>query len=299
MTRVFSNTAHLLTVSGKSKVELENTSIVTETARLYLWHQGEGHFLKQADVVGSVGPHSSREIYYITATTDEGQQLLSHRIGSELNARWSARLFSITWNHTSRQGHLSSWCMKFEGAENFKVFREAYEMCLYQTLHEVSRGKATVSLLRCLNELEAELSVFKAGEQAQASLVSSSGSESAEGEGTASDVEFSPGGLILSVYLVVVDFDTSIVESDSEPDSDEIDESVAFLPNIGKSSWNSQLAVGQGQKNNRTFVLQGDKIGVFSHSEEGKITYAATIKDLGYKKNKGLKPTRVIVSFFV
>lgn len=74
-------------------------------------------------------------------------------------------------------------------------------------------------------------------------------------------------------------------ESESE---DEVDEAVAaFEP----GERNSQLTVGH--KNNRTFVVRGDKIGVFKHTDEGKVEYAATIRDLGFKKMKSFKPKHV------
>lgn len=54
---------------------------------------------------------------------------------------------------------------------------------------------------------------------------------------------------------------------------------------------NSQLTVGY--KNDRTFVVRGDKIGVFKRTGTGKVEYAATIKDLGFKKMKSFKPKHV------
>lgn len=58
-----------------------------------------------------------------------------------------------------------------------------------------------------------------------------------------------------------------------------------------KGERNSQLTVGH--KHNRTFVVRGDKIGVFKHTEEGKVEYAATIKELGFKKMKSFRPKKV------
>lgn len=42
-------------------------------------------------------------------------------------------------------------------------------------------------------------------------------------------------------------------------------------------------------------MLQGDKIGVFKHSDEGTVEYAATIKALGFKGPgvKSFKPKHV------
>lgn len=63
------------------------------------------------------------------------------------------------------------------------------------------------------------------------------------------------------------------------------------MPPLAKGEKNSQLTVGH--KNDRTFVVRGDKIGVFKHTEDGKFDYAATIKDLGFKKMKSFRPKKV------
>ncbi len=82
-------------------------------------------------------------------------------------------------------------------------------------------------------------------------------------------------------------------DSESEPELDGGDEPAASMPTAEKDDLNSQLAVGNGEKNNRTFVVRGDKIGVFNHSDEGKMEYAATINDLGFRSMKGFKPKHV------
>ena len=72
-------------------------------------------------------------------------------------------------------------------------------------------------------------------------------------------------------------------------ESEEESESEAEKATVGTDKErNSLLTVGH--KNNRTFVVRGDKIGVFKHAEEdGKVDYAATIRDLGFKGMKSFK----------
>ncbi len=79
-------------------------------------------------------------------------------------------------------------------------------------------------------------------------------------------------------------------ESESEPDETSPD---PYMPADEKGDRNSQLAVGHGRKNNRTFVMRGDKIGVFKHANDGKVEYAATIRDLGFKRMKNFEPNYV------
>lgn len=78
--------------------------------------------------------------------------------------------------------------------------------------------------------------------------------------------------------------------SESEDEGDEAAVEAAVVAG-DPGEHNSQLIVGH--KNDRTFVARGEKIGVFKHTEEGKVEYAATIKDLGFKKMKTFKPKHV------
>ena len=88
----------------------------------------------------------------------------------------------------------------------------------------------------------------------------------------------------IEVTELTMSLATSTDESESESDGEE-------APAPTKGDKNSQLIVGH--KNDRTFVVRGDKIGVFKHSDEGKVEYAATLKDLGFKKMKSFKPKQV------
>ncbi len=150
-TRDESSLSNLFTVAvmdkgTKSSPKSTIPTVISKTAELYLWDQDSGHFLKQADVLGSISPRSLSYDFWMTATTDVGQQLLSHKITSELNARWSTKLSTVTWNHTSRLGHLSSWCLKFEGPKDCRGFWEAYSACLYEATNAASWQKVKVSL---------------------------------------------------------------------------------------------------------------------------------------------------------
>ena len=122
----------------------ESTTLITKKAELYLWDRDDGHFLKQADIYGSIAQPVAGYTFLITAMTSDGQQLLAHKLSSGLNARWSTKLASLTWNNTSAEGTISSWCFKFENSEDFKEFQEVYGSCMYEVLNQVSWEKAKV-----------------------------------------------------------------------------------------------------------------------------------------------------------
>lgn len=121
--------------------------LITKKAELYLWDQDDGHFLKQADIYGSISQASkSGYNYLISAMTFEGQQLLAHKLTTDLNARWSQSLASLTWNYAGDSGIISSWCFKFDSFEDFTEFQQVYGSCMYEALNQTSWEKVKVMI---------------------------------------------------------------------------------------------------------------------------------------------------------
>ena len=56
---------------------------------------------------------------------------------------------------------------------------------------------------------------------------------------------------------------------------------------------NSQLAVGF---KDRSYVVRGDKIGVFKHNERDGLDFATTIKNIKNKAGRDINPSRVSCS---
>ena len=75
--------------------------------------------------------------------------------------------------------------------------------------------------------------------------------------------------------------------SDSEEDAEE-DISASALAN---SDHNSQLMVGY--KGDRSYVVRGDKIGVFDHSADHEAKYISTMAKISTLKGKSFKPKNV------
>lgn len=128
-------------------------AIVSLPAELFLWDGEESNFVGQGDVEAKVvQSNTSRYEYWFVAVGAGGEQLFAHPVTAELNARWSERVWCVTWNHETKQGRLDSWCFKFEGEEGFKAFSEAHSKALYEHLNESSWEKAKVS--RTLSNLK-------------------------------------------------------------------------------------------------------------------------------------------------
>ena len=64
-----------------------------------------------------------------------------------------------------------------------------------------------------------------------------------------------------------------------------------LVPRTSNDECNSQLTIGY--KNDKTFVVRGDKLGIFGRTDDNKVKYLATIRDLKYKGKKSFKPKKV------
>ncbi|KDQ64569.1 hypothetical protein JAAARDRAFT_28213 [Jaapia argillacea MUCL 33604] len=236
--------------------------IAEAEAQLYLWDLQEEGFMKQADVVARIVHRPNAGFEYLLTASNEDGQLLMHKITSDMNQRWSHKMQSLTWNYLS-ENRQSSWCVRIEDAEAFEGFGNAFTRVLWETLHQYPWDK------------------MKADEQA---YVTSSNTEDVEMEDGEEDSEDEED----QVEDVLEDKSEDGSEED-EPQPDEDD-----LPQpLTKGERNSQLMVGY--KGDRSYVVRGNKIGVFSYSGENQVKYNATISNLATPKGKEFKPKKVML----
>ena len=107
--------------------------------------------------------------------------------------------------------------------------------------------------------------------------------------GTLFDMSYCPNlGLILGTEKEDDDF--------SEPEDEDVPEDEEDqLPALGKGEKNSQLTVGY--KGDRSYVVRGNNIGVFSHTgDHGSVRYHATIGKIAHpKSNRAINPKEVML----
>lgn len=80
--------------------------------------------------------------------------------------------------------------------------------------------------------------------------------------------------------------------SDEEDEEDNEFDEDGLPPQLAKGERNSQLTVGY--KGDRSYVIRGTKIGVFSHSDSG-VKYHATLNKVLNKKGKEFAPAHVSI----
>ncbi|KZT74368.1 VID27 cytoplasmic protein [Daedalea quercina L-15889] len=237
--------------------------LLAHPAELHVWDLDQGYFVKQADVNAKIAQHTSAGPfdYWLLVTKDESA-LLAHKITSDMNQRWAPKLMAFTWNHISEEGAQSSWCLRFETTEAYEGFQALFSRALWESLNNYSWDKA------------------KAEEQA---YVLRSQVEDVEMQDVEDDEDEEED--------VANELDKSDEESESEPEPEPEEENA--MPPLGKGERNSQLTVGY--KGDRSYVVRGDKIGVFAHTGDNEVKYHATIGHLATPKGKEFAPSRVML----
>ncbi|TPX68235.1 hypothetical protein SpCBS45565_g03234 [Spizellomyces sp. 'palustris'] len=76
-------------------------------------------------------------------------------------------------------------------------------------------------------------------------------------------------------------------------DGRDSDDENAHLNELGAGSKNSQLAVGY--KNDRSFVVRGDKIGVFRHADDDQLKFSTTINNIRTLSGNTFSPRKIML----
>lgn len=79
--------------------------------------------------------------------------------------------------------------------------------------------------------------------------------------------------------------------------SDEDDDSDIINTESKGDSVNTQLSVGQ--KLDRSFILKGNKICVFKHTDDDKIEFTNNIDNISKPQGKKFNPSKVIFQLIV
>lgn len=236
-------------------------TVISQEGHIFSWNlEVEGFVAEREEVVvAKIVERTPSNFNYWLMVTDEDGDFVSHKISSDMNPRWSQKTSSLTWNYANG-GRYDSWALQLASAEAYDAFKTAFAQCLWETLHGVDFRKA------------------KPDEQAY--VISS----------TTEDVEMRD--------VEDEDEDEEEVESELDPDEEaseeeeEEEEGDAVSP-MPQGERNSQLTIGY--KGDRSYVVRGNNIGVFSHSSDDQVKYYATISKIATPKGKEFKPQEVML----
>ncbi|KAJ3559138.1 hypothetical protein NP233_g11340 [Leucocoprinus birnbaumii] len=235
-------------------------TLLSKESMLYRWNMDAAEFRSQGVFIASIVRRTDSAFHYILVLHNGEHLLLSHDFSSEMNPKWTHKMLSITWNHAGADGVWDGWCLRFASEEDYSEMCNAFIKCMWETLHQVPFGK--------MKEDEQRY-VMSSSEDVEMKDVS----EEDEEDEVADELEIDK-------------------ESDEEDDHVQEDEDGALPPAL-KGDRNSQLTVGY--KGDRSYVVRGNNIGVFSHTGDSGVKYYATMTNVATPKGKGFKPRNVML----
>ncbi|KAI5478971.1 hypothetical protein MNV49_004374 [Pseudohyphozyma bogoriensis] len=250
--------------------ETTSSLLLKTQGDLHLYDQATGTFVLQAeDVTATV--HESSSGYWLLVEGKEGQPWVSQEIasgqeGDEVN--FSTEMLSMVFNFTpdatpsTPTPQTFTWLIRFG---NERAFTEVHQL-ITKLVFEVKNGKGSWAKM----EERAQGYVYEAFLE----------TEAIEGE---------------EVDMAEQEEEEEEVAESEEESEEESEDEASFQPQANKAK-NSQLAVGY--KDDMSFVVQGDMIGVFKQNREGrnKINFVTSIVGISTPDGKkGFTPSKVML----
>ena len=216
--------------------------LCNERAELHLFDFTSTTFMIQDEAVQAVVSEIGNWQYWLQITGSK-QQWLGQEVGPDMNPVFNFEEQCLIFNHYTEDGTAYSWLLRFKEREALERFQQGFMQALWEHANEMKWKKAVDQdyVLDAFNDLVLEDSVRDDQREAEAA-------EEDEEEDEFEDAE---------------DFG----QRHEDYDDDEEEDEVQALDKDGTA--NSQLAVGA--KVDRSFVVRGDKIGVFKHTPDNHL----------------------------
>ncbi|KAF2000537.1 VID27-domain-containing protein [Amniculicola lignicola CBS 123094] len=235
-------------------------TLADTVAELHLFDFPTGTFvLQDAQVHATVTEIGNWE--YWLHITGEDREWLGQPIVDDINPVFNYEYKSFIFNHYLDDGSAFSWLLRFKGEEEIENFQQGVMQALWEHLNKMKWGKTKDT------DREYVLEAFQ-------DLAMEDAPDYEEEEEEEEDYEDADDGARSEEY-----------------DEDESDDDQETQPKDG--GVNSQLAVGY--KHDRSFVVRGDKIGVFKHTADNQLQFSTTISNIKTPKGKAFKPNKVML----
>ena len=236
----------------------EGEVTLTLKASVHLFDGATGVFIQQAENA-TVNIIDMGGYLYSLEVSSPSKKLLGVLVNSEMNPCFNFEHNSFIFNYFS-QSHAFSWLLKFETFELLEEFQAELMKALWEVTNKQKWVKVSENERDYIAESfqNMELDDIEEGEYEE---------EQEEEE----EEEEKP-------------------KQDEEYDYDEGEDEMAKFSAKGK---NSLLAVGT--KNDRSYVLRGDKIGVFKHTAHDDLEFSTTIDNVATSEGRSFSPKKVML----
>ncbi|KAK9326591.1 VID27 cytoplasmic protein-domain-containing protein [Lipomyces starkeyi] len=234
----------------------------SDEAELHLFDASTGVFLLQDNVVTASVKDVGSWTYWLDVASPK-KPWLAFLISPDINPVFNYEHLSFIFNYYSDDGSASSWLLHFKDADTLEHFQENLMRALWESLNQQSWIKANYDerdyVLQAFNDMSME-------------------DAPAEEEEEPDEFE---------------DADEEVQNNTEAYDEDEDYDNVLGNREFQGEGKNSQLAVGY--KHDRSFVVRGNKLGVFKHTPGNTLAFSTTIENLRTPDGKAFSPTKVML----
>ncbi|KAF8933330.1 hypothetical protein BGZ58_006429 [Dissophora ornata] len=234
--------------------------VAEAVGELHLFDATTSLFMIQADNVRCQLLRTAKFTYWLVVLDHEGKQHLAQPLEPRMNPVFSATHRSFIWNYFDDNYCVYSWLIRFPTEGALLEFQGVFGECMYEALNQQPWNKVSA---------EDQAYMIKTYQDD----VDMTDNEAQEEE-VYSDEEYS---------------EEEEYEDEEEEEEEEEQEQDGFQQDTAK---NSQLAVGH---KDRSFVIRGNKIGVFKHNDRDGLDFSTTIKNISNSKGREINPSRVVL----
>lgn len=218
---------------------------------------------------------AGRFLYWMTITS-KTKNWLSQQLESSMNMHFAVENLSAVWNFYDGERHVYSWLLRFGNKEKFEAFQNGFARLMWETLNEEKFEKVKPVEQNYINE-------------AYEDDVEMSDADDDDRESYLCDDEDEKEVAALADLSVKEDED-----DEEEDDKGNKGDDLAVMPSeVGDKGVNSQLSVGY--KFDRSFVVRGNRIGVFKHTDDDQLEFATTINNVKTPSGKLFNPRKVLL----
>lgn len=261
--------------------------LLATEADLYLYDQSSGLFMSQEKGVKADIAEAGRFIYWLSISSPT-RRWLSQRVEASMNANFVSDSLSAVWNYFDQDHHCYSWLLRFRTKEDYDAYQHGFAKLMWETLNEEKWEKAvkTEDQQYVVDAYEDDVEMSSV-EDADADL-------QAEAERAFDRYVRDDDRDAREASASLDQVDDEEADEEGEDDARNVgDASVGMPVASGGHDQNTQLAVGF--KFDRSFVVRGNRIGVFKHKEDNQLEFATTINSVSTPEGKTFNPRKVML----
>ncbi|PNP45355.1 hypothetical protein TGAMA5MH_03079 [Trichoderma gamsii] len=232
------------------------------SGELHLYDPQAGHFSQVEDSVIAAVSEVGNWQYWLQINADD-RSILGTPVVAECNPVFDFEHLSFIFNHWSADGTGRSWLLRFKDQPTLEKFQEGVMQALWEKLNETKWKKIQEK------EREYVLDAFNDLTMEDAPPIEEEEDEEDDEEERDREDE------------------RAQYDEDEEYDDDEEQQE------RNDGDVNSQLAVGY--KHDRSFVVRGSKIGVFTHTPDNHLKFSTNISKVMTPGGKMMNPKKVML----